>query len=246
MPRLIRNYNAGERVTLSEWTRENGTVRLEQTPEDTEKQALEDARQELKEMRRHLESQLAQIDAQSAAILNDAQMQAVTLQAEAQAQGYEAGYKQGIGDGQKKMDTLLAGKAAQIQQILEEVATERSTTLVQVESEIVALSLAIAEKIIGHVAHTHEALIVHMVNRAIAELTSIGPLLLRVHPEDASFLEQFWQDKHKNDQESHQWRLIADPQIERGGCLIVCGSTTIDARLSTQFDNIVKGVIRDS
>lgn len=242
MARLIRNYNAGERVTLSEWTRESGTIRVGQSSEEAQKQALDQARHQIEEMRQQLEAELAQIDAQSAVILNDAQMRAITLQAEAQAQGYEAGYKQGIADGQKKMDGLLAGATAQIQQLLDEMAAQRGAMLAQVESEIVALSLAIAEKIVGHVARTHDELILHMVQRAIAELPNTGPLLLRVHPDDAPTLEKYWQRGQNGDERSAEWRLVADAHIERGGCLIVCGSTTIDARLSTQLDNIANGL----
>jgi flagellar assembly protein FliH len=245
MARLIRNYNAGERITLSEWTREHGTALSGDSPEEVQKQAIEQARQQVEEMRRQLDAQLAQIDARSAAILDDAQIQAVTLQAEAQAKGYEAGYKQGLADGQQKMDVAMGRAVAQIAQILDEVASQRSATLAGVEAEVVALSLAIAEKIVGQIATTHEALIVHMVNRAMAELPTVGPLLLRIHPDDSPILERFWMETHKSDEHVNGWRLVPDPQIERGGCLIVCGSTTLDARLSIQLDNIAKGLSRD-
>lgn len=244
MSRLIRKYNAGERVTLSEWTREHGTAQSGDSPEEMQKQAMEQERQRLEQLRLQLDVELAQIEAQSAAILDNAQIEAMTLQAEAQAKGYEAGYKQGLVDGQQKMDMALASVTAQMQQILDEVASQRSTTLAAVEGEIVALSLAIAEKIVGEIARTHEETIVHMVDRAIVELPNLGPLLLRVHPDDSVILEKHWQDEHKNNERAIEWRLVPDPRIERGGCLVVCGSTTIDARLSTQLENIAKGMTR--
>ena len=243
MSRLIRNYRSGDRVILSEWTREHGTGERHVSLEEMQRRTLEQSQRETDAVRQQAADLLAEAERQAAALLAEAQQQITTLQAEAQARGYEEGYKQGIADGQRKGEAALAADAASFQRALADLGMQREAILKNVENEVVTLALAIVEKIVGHIAHTHRPLIAHTVHRALDELAALGPFTLRVHPADRAFLERFWQEAEANGTDPGvEWELVGDPTIERGGCLLLCGPSTVDARLSTQLKAIVEGL----
>ncbi|MBI1293870.1 hypothetical protein GC175_02780 [bacterium] len=243
MAQLIRKYNAGKHIVVSEWLRNHGTEDLQESPEVKARHAAEQALQEAEQLRNQMESQLAEAQRQIETLIAEAEQNAIALQAEAQAQGYEDGYKQGLADGQSTFDAKVAGTATQLQSILAELGQQRQVALANIEVEAATLSLAIAEKVVGHIAQTHQPLIDHTVHRALAELAVEGPFVVRAHPDDCAFLTQFWQSGSPNRPYTPEgWRLVADAAVPPGGCILVCGATTVDARLKTQLGNIAAGL----
>lgn len=241
MSNIIRNYQSGARVTLSDWTRQHGIREQEISPEERLRRSAEQTQREAMALRQQAEALLAQAETQAQAIVSAAQEEAAVLQATAQAEGYEAGYAQGLAEGQAKGENSLSNSVNQVQVLLTKLATQREQLLRQAEPEVVHLTLAIVEKIVGQAAQSQQDLIVHTVNRALAELAVRGPFVVRIHPVDRELLLRYWQtnpDLAPND----EWELQSDPAVERGGCVLSCGPSTVDARLSTQMKSIVNAL----
>ncbi len=231
--RPIRRYQPGQAVQVSEENRDD------QNLSDEERQA------DMVQCRQQMEQLMAQAQAEADELLRQATEQAQIIQAEAQAKGYDEGYQQGLADGQQQAEQQMAATVQRIEDLLRSVAQERATVLSQAEPEVVQLAMTIAEKVIGLLAQQHRSVVVHTVAQALDQLTVTGPFRLRVHPDDATYLEVFWQEKAEDvhtllsQGEPDQWTLVRDPQIEPGGCVVECGPATIDARLSTQIRAIV-------
>lgn len=243
MAQLIRKYNAGKHIVVSDWLRTHGTEDLQDSPEVKARHAAEQALQEAEQLRNQMESQFAEAQRQIETLINEAEQKAIALQAEAQAQGYEDGYKQGLADGQSKFDATVANTVTQLQAIVAELGLQRQAALDNIEVEAATLSLAIAEKVVGHIAETHQPLIDHTVHQALAELAVEGPFVVRAHPDDCVFLTQFWQSGSPNRPSTPEgWRLVADAAVPPGGCILISGATTVDARLKTQLGNIAAGL----
>ncbi|MEZ4636119.1 MAG: FliH/SctL family protein [Caldilineaceae bacterium] len=243
MAQLIRKYNAGDRIVVSDWLRAHGTGDLEESPEEVARRAAEQALREAEALRNQMETQLAEAQRQIEALIAEAENTAQTLQAEAQAQGYEDGYKQGLVDGQTTFDGQVADIVTQLQAIVAELGLQRQVALSGIEVEAATLSLAVAEKVVGHVAQTHKPLIDHTVHRALSEISVEGPFVVKAHPDDCAFLTKFWQTGSPRRPDAPDgWRLVADESVPPGGCILVCGPTTVDARLKTQLGNIGVGL----
>jgi len=243
MSQLIRKYNSGKHIVVSDWLRTHGTEDLQESPEEKARRAAEQALQEAEQLRNQMEAQLAEAQRQIETLIAEAEQNALALQAEAQAQGYEDGYKQGLADGQSRFDAKVADTTTQLQAIVAELGLQRQVVLGNLEVEAATLSLAIAEKVVGHIAQTYQPLIDHTVHRALAELAVEGPFVVRAHPDDCAFLTQFWQSGSPNRPSTPEgWRLVADADVPPGGSILVCGSTTVDARLKTQLGNIAAGL----
>ncbi len=227
--RLIRRYQPGQAIQVSEEKRSDRG-----SPEEESQPDVEQCRQQMEQL-------MAQAQAEAEELLRQAAEQAQIIQAEAQAKGYEEGYQQGLADGRQQAEQQMAATVQRIETVLRAVAQERATVLSQAEPEVVQLAMTIAEKVIGLLAQQHRAVVVHTVAQALDQLTVTGPFRLRVHPDDAAYLEVFWREKAEeahtllSQGEPDQWTLVRDPQIEPGGCVVECGPATIDARLSTQI-----------
>lgn len=241
MGNIIRNYNDGSRVLLSEWTRQHGARELETSPEEKLRRAAEQVHRDAEALRLQTGTLLADAQNQAQAILDAAQEEAIMLQATAQAAGYETGYAQGLADGQKKGEAALTAAVARVEDILVQLTGQRDVVMGLAELEVVHLTVALVEKIIGQISQSQEELILHTVTRALTQLAATGPFRLRVHPDDRTFLLRHWQTDPTL-APSEAWELVADPSVERGGCLLVCGPTTIDARLSTQMRTLVNAL----
>ncbi len=243
MAQLIRKYNAGDRIVISDWLRHHGTADLQESPEELARLATEQALLEAEALRAQMQAKLDDTEQQVRDMLTEAQEEAISIQAAAQAQGYEDGYKQGIVDGQNKVEAAMAEVVSRVQSMLASLGAQRELALNAVELEVASLSLAISEKIVGHVAHVHQPLIDHTVHRALAGLTVEGPFVVRAHPDDCTFLAGFWQSgsPHRPDLRDG-WRLVPDASIAPGGCILICGPTTVDAQLKTQLANVAAGL----
>lgn len=239
MSRLIRNYQAGSQIVLSD--------QLRQYMADGGQPQISDAelgrrlRQQAEEMAMEAAQALAQAQAKARALLQDAQEDVLALQAEAQARGYAEGYGQGLSEGRQAGEKTLIGGIEEVQTLLYAIQSERTHLLLQAEEEVATLAVAIAEKVVGRLARQQREIIGQTVNRALNEVTISGPFALRVHPDDAAYLERAWRGADAVGEE-YSWKLLADPAIEPGGCLLTCGPASVDARLSTQLRSIVNGL----
>lgn len=239
MTRLIRNYQPGSQIVLSEHLRrhlaDGGEAQIDEA--ELARQLRDEAETRLAEA----EATLARAQAEADTLRRRAEEQIAIWQAEAQAKGFEAGYEQGIAEGMAVGEQTFVAGVTEVQAVLDAIQKQRSHLLLHAEQEVASLAMAIAEKVVGRLAQESRELILHTVNRALDELTISGPFTLRVHPADAAYLERSWRGVDSRG-EAFEWKLAPDPTIERGGCVLICGPSTVDARLSSQLKSIVSGL----
>lgn len=239
MTRLIRNYQSGSQIVLSDHLRHH--LAKGGNTEIGDAELARRLRQQAEERLAEAEQVLAAAQRQAEKIVQEAEEEQVVARAAAQAAGYEEGYTQGVAEGRAVGEQMLVGGIEEVQAVLAQLSAERARLLLDAEHEAATLALAVAEKVIGSLARTNRELIIHTVNRALSELAITGPFALRVHPTDAAYLEQAWQAPQTVDDEQ-SWKLIADPTIAPGGCVVLCGPASVDARLSSQLRTIVNGL----
>lgn len=239
MTRLIRNYQDGSQIVLSDHLRRHLADGGDAQIDDAElaRQLRAEAEIRLAEAA----AALSRAQAEADALRRRAEEEIAIRQAEAQAKGFEAGYQQGIAEGLAVGEQAFVEGVAEVQAVLEAIGQERSRLLLHAEQEVASLAMAIAEKVVGRLAQESRELILHTVNRALDELTISGPFTLRVHPDDAAYLERSWQGVDSRG-EAYDWKLAPDPTIEPGGCLLICGPSRVDARLSSQLKSILNGL----
>ena len=87
-------------------------------------------------------------------------------------------------------------------------------------------------------------LVIAVVREAVAGLPGISEqTTLFLHPADAALLR----DLAATDPQFKElsWKLVEDPQLERGGCRIATPTTEVDATLETRWRRVIASLGRD-
>ena len=154
--------------------------------------------------------------AESARILAEAQENARLLESEARARGYEEGVREWT-------ERILELNAARTRQIDES------------RTQLLALSIKLAEKILGRELATRHDALGDLVLEAMRGLPpQSGKIRIRVRPGDAETLRS--QRPRLAEAIGHdEIELVEDATIESGGCVIESPVGIVDARLQTQL-----------
>jgi type III secretion protein L len=124
---------------------------------------------------------------------------------------------------------------AQATEVLVRARQEAAALLEQGEDEMVRLSLAIAEKLVGRALETDPELVLYIAAQAIESVRHQRELVLRINPADAQLLRNSRKRLMDMLGRTKDIALREDPEVERGGCVIETENGTVDAQLSTQL-----------
>lgn len=146
-----------------------------------------------------------------------------------------AGWEQGLSEGRQAARGELRLQAERLQHLIEQLAAPLAQSGQAVQEELVQLAMAIARQVVLSELSTRPEQIRDVVNQAITALPSGNRhLRIHLHPEDAHLLSE-----HLDHHEIASWKLIEDATLTRGGCLVDCGASRIDARLETRLNDIL-------
>ncbi len=110
----------------------------------------------------------------------------------------------------------------------------RDRILRETEKDILKLSVRLAEKIIGKELAKDNRTIIKIVSTALQNARQKERITIRVNPLDMQIVQNE-SDLFKSNAQTKFIDFIADPRVEKGGCLIESEVGTVDARLETQF-----------
>ena len=171
-------------------------------------------------------------------------------QAEAEALrrdvGYRDGYERGRAEARAEVEAAIADhrtsaeRLAALGRALESAvdALERRDALVleQVEDQIVAAAVELAEQLIGRELEVAPQPVVDAMARGLALAPERGTATVRVHPDDESTARE------ASHADLLRWRgdvaIVADGRVERGGCVLEVGDCRIDAQLGPALERL--------
>jgi flagellar biosynthesis/type III secretory pathway protein FliH len=168
-------------------------------------------------------------------MLEEARLKVSEIEREAFEKGFAEGQRAGSELGEKTAEGLIKQYAASLE-ALNRLRTELFATS---EREVIRLSLEIARKIIKREVAIDEELIHALVKVALDRVADQALITVRVNPKDHHAME-----RHRTAEAgslSESVKLVEDPLIARGGCIIETESGTIDARIEEQLREIEKG-----
>jgi flagellar assembly protein FliH len=173
-------------------------------------------------------------------LLQQAQLRVSEIEKEAYEKGFAEGQKAGMEVGESMGETLLKQYSSGLD-ALNKLRRELFSTS---EKEVIRLSLEIARKIIKREVAIDDELILTLVKVALGRVADQTLITIRVNPRDCQSIE-----RHRtagigaadNGALSESVKVVEDPLIARGGCIIETESGTIDARVEEQLREIEKG-----
>jgi flagellar assembly protein FliH len=157
--------------------------------------------------------------------------EAEQLRQEAQQQGYADGYETGHSEGLAQAEAKTAANIARMHQVVDHLITERQRLLTETESDLVGLALAISQKVIGDLASSCSAVILHLAARAVDVLGNPDDYEVHVSPQDYEMVNLALAESSI----SRTWKLVADEHVTPGGCTVRHGAAQVDARPQAQL-----------
>ncbi|QBL09865.1 flagellar assembly protein FliH [Rheinheimera sp. D18] len=146
-------------------------------------------------------------------------------------QGQAEGKKQGLADGESELTERLAQLSLMLDQLQQPLANVDT----QVKQQLLQLSLAMAQAVIGVEVKTNEQVILQALSEAISSLPlDATQLLIKLNPADIAIIEQAYS---KDILTERGWQLRAEPAVEQGGCLVETSRSSVDRSLSQRVQS---------
>lgn len=163
-------------------------------------------------------------------LVDDAEHGVAEIESQAKSHGYEVG----LGDGRAAAGAEMEEMLQTMRGLVEMARAERHKIIESAETEIVRLSLNIAERILNAHIALEPATVLEMTRAAITRVVSREMVTVRVNPADIELMREH-RERLMAMNDIDNLRLIEDQRVDRGGVLIETDSGTIDAKISTQL-----------
>ncbi|MAH65579.1 MAG: hypothetical protein CMJ27_04190 [Phycisphaerae bacterium] len=164
--------------------------------------------------------------------------------AEGRETGLEAGLAQGRAEAMASMEERLEAITTGWNASLEAFIAGRETLREEARRDLLRLSIAIAERVLGRLPAHDPSRVAAQAAAAIDTIASATAIHLRVHPADLEIVKSHFEDVFgvANSGQAHDLVFETDETIVRGGCVAAVGDGEVDARLDVQMSRIVKGL----
>ncbi len=159
-------------------------------------------------------------------------------------QSYEKGYSDGHKLASEKLEKeyseKLAKKFSDVDRILSSLDKQISGYGDVFEKVVIELAISIAEKIVRREI-SEETIINETLREAIKRVIGSNKVLVKINPADLDVLNNVI-DKRQFDSMLSKIQFEADSRIEPGGCFIETEIGNVDARISSQFNELKKSL----
>lgn len=161
------------------------------------------------------------------------------VEQQAYCRGFDDGVRSGVEQGEKAGAEAALKRLSQALDACQCLAGEleglRRKAALELETEIVQLSLAIARKIVCRETRIAPETVAGVVRQALARIEQAGRVTIRLHPEDLNIIRELSPPLTAGRPDAGLTQFEADEAITRGGCLILTDSGEVDARIERQL-----------
>jgi flagellar assembly protein FliH len=166
--------------------------------------------------------------------LKEVREKSLLMEKEAYEKGFAQGEKDGLELGQKRLETVLQ----QFKNIFVEIGIQRKDLHKTFEKEMVHLVLSLCKKILRRELNGCEEMVRVTLHEAFQHVVDRRKVVVHLHPADYRHLSGHPEILPWADQNPDGIRVVEDPGITRGGCLLETSFGVIDATVESQFDEI--------
>jgi len=170
--------------------------------------------------------EVSKVKSEAQRMIERAHSEAERIREEAREEGRQEGREESASRIEEAMATL------------NQAVKERKKIIKDSESEILRLSLKVAEQIIRSEVSLHRDVCLNIVSEAIGRVSDREQIIVRVNREDAEYLKRYKERLAGMLDGVKSFSIIEDSNIEPGGCVIETNLGFIDARIATKLKAI--------
>ena len=121
---------------------------------------------------------------------------------------------------------------------VKETLNKRKEILTNSHHHLVKIALAIAKKVTKKISEEDEEMVVRNISESLKLIKGVDSLSVRINPSDFNISKKFEEKFAKMIEDKVAFRFVQDNRIEKGGCVIETEVGEVDARLSSQLEEI--------
>jgi flagellar assembly protein FliH len=159
--------------------------------------------------------------------------------AHAEAQALKKGFTDGLKKGKEQQKLEAAQTVKTLTLLIQELNDLKQKILETAEEQIVALALAIAQKVIHTEIATRREIIQGVLKDAIRSIVDRENMKIHVHPLDFQYMIEIKADFLSNFDGVKNIVFEEDETVQRGGAVIETLFGEVDARIDQQFNEII-------
>ncbi len=159
-------------------------------------------------------------------IINEAKKQSIVEQ----QSGFEEGLRKGL-EKIKNLEQILT-------KLIEEIKDFKKNHLLQIEPEVVNLSMNICSKIIKDKLESDREIVIRNIRAAFKELTDKEYIKIRINADDLALVREFKPGLLEMFHEIKKLEVVSDDCVDKGGCIIETNEGSVDATIKTQMKKL--------
>jgi flagellar assembly protein FliH len=160
---------------------------------------------------------------------------------ELERSAFARGRAEGLRAGADAANRQAEATSRRIEQTIKELNVLKGEIVHQTERQVVELAMAIAHRILQRQLTMDRSLLLAMARVALDRLGEQTAATIRLHPDDYALVTA------GSDLESAggTLRIVADPVVSRGGCVVQTDFGQMDASLDGQFRELARVLLGD-
>ena len=183
-----------------------------------------------------------EIKERSEKIIAEAEDKKEKIEEGAYRKGYKLGRERGYKDGREEVLRLIS----RLDQVVSTAIDIKDDLIKSSEKTMLDLILMISKKIIKDEIKERKGIVLNNIKAALEKIKDEEKVTIRVNISDLQMTA-----KHKNDflklfESYKKITVIEDSRVDEGGCIVESDFSSLDARISTQFDAIEESIKRTS
>jgi flagellar assembly protein FliH len=156
----------------------------------------------------------------------------------------EQAYRDGLEAGRREAHALAEAQRAEVQALVTGVNELMQNFEQTLANDVVSMALELAKLVLRQGVRVHPQAVLPVIREAIGNLPNMTEqTAIVLHPDDATLFRQFAATEPALAQ--LPWKVVEDPQLERGGCRLETPSTEIDATMETRWRRVIASLGRD-
>ncbi len=225
---------------------EAARVEAERIVKEAEQVAFEEVKSknnQAKKIRQEAETEASSIIAKATAEAEEAETAArenvTELEKGAFDKGHREGREQGYKEGRQEVDRLVE----RLHLVLTKAIEKRSDIIEESETQLINMVLLIAKKVIKVISENQKNVVINNVIQALRKLKTRGDVVIRVNLVDLKLTSEHTRDFMEQIENVKSITVLEDSSVDRGGCIIETDFGQIDARISSQMNEIEERIL---
>lgn len=175
-------------------------------------------------------------------IISNAKVEEKSIFEKSKSEGFKAGHEEGYKAGNEEAQRLVE----RIHKMIEAVQAKRQEILDNTEQQIVNLVILIARKVVKIMSENQKSVIMSNVLQALKKVKGSGDVTLRVNLADVKLTTEHIKDFIRQVENIKNISVVEDSSVEKGGCIVETDFGAIDARISSQLNELETQILNIS